>query len=137
MAEVSPSFHDGYMTGVAVGEDTATLSLKRADGEAWQVSLTAVQALKMDDFRQGNIILSLETFSSTPSDVALIERLYEAPHPSVAPKYHDAHVQLISRKMAMIEGGEATLLVLTPSYGADLVALCGAVTCDLMPTNGS
>ncbi|MGN7999518.1 hypothetical protein [Sphingomonas sp. 22176] len=137
MAEVSPSFHDGYMTGIAVGEGTATLSLKRANGEAWQLRLTAVQALKMDDFSQGNIILSLETFSSTPLDGALIERLYEAPHPSVAAKYRDAHLQLISRKMAMIEGGEATLLVLTPSYGADLVALCGAVTCELMPTDVS
>ena len=137
MAEVSPSFHDGYMTGVAVGEDNATRSLKRANGEVWQIRLPAIQALKMDDFRQGNIILSLETFSSTPSDIALIERLYEAPHPSAAPKYHDAHIQLISRKMAMIESGETTLLVLTPSYGADLVALCGAVSCELMPTNGS
>lgn len=133
MAEIFPSFHDGYMTGVAVGENSATLSLRRADGEAWQVRLTAVQALKMDDFRQGNIILSLETFSGTASDVALIERLYEAPHPSADTKYHDAHFQLVSRKMAAIEGGEATLLVLTPSYGADLVALCGAVTCELIP----
>lgn len=136
MAETLINFHDGAMTGIHVGKGFALLSLERENGEAWQVRLDGLDALKMDDFRQGNIILSFDvTVGATPERESF-DRLFEAPHSLAAPEYHEAHAHFIARKMAMVADGSATLVRLTPSYGADLMALCQAVFCDPMPVRG-
>lgn len=137
MIELAPSFHDGHLTGVVVDEGSARLSLKRANGDAWEVHLIGVDALKMDDFRQGNIVLSVEVTSGAAPEPGPFHRLFEAPHASAASKYHDSHRELISRKMATVEEGAATLFLLTPAYGADMVALCRSVDCNPVPTDGS
>ena len=137
MIETAPSFHDGYLTGVRIGEGFAILSLERENGEAWEIRLAGVEALQMDDFRQGNIVSSVELTMGTSPEPAPFERLFGKPHPSAAAKYQEAFGQLILRKMAMVEEGTATLLVLASSYGADLVALCNSVQCEPILTNGS
>jgi hypothetical protein len=137
MVETTPTFHDGYLTGVNVGEGFAILSLKRENGEAWEIRLAGVEALQMDDFRQGNIVFSVELTRGNAPEPAPFERLFGRPHPSAAAKIHEAYGQVILRKMAMVEEGKATLLVLASAYGADLVALCHSVQCEPIRTNGN
>lgn len=52
------------------------------------------------------------------------ERLFGSPHPSAAAQYHDAHALVLQRQIARIESGELSLVVIVPSYGADLLAVC-------------
>jgi len=106
------SHHDGFLDGVlAVGSDVL-LSIRSIDEESRVVALRDVRALHVQAFRQGNIVLSLRLVP--PSVVAsdpeirrmLSERLF-----------------LDSSDMT----GAATVFRLEASYGADIIAVCGAV----------
>lgn len=121
-----PSFHDGLLCGLSVTETTATLSLVEVDGRRWSVELTGVRYLKADDFRQGNIVLDLEVVTGEPPPPRWLEKLLPAPHPKVAATYHDAHRSHIKGLEADIAAGVLTLVVLSPSYGCELWAICEA-----------
>lgn len=121
-----PSFHDGLLCGLSVAETTATLSLVEADGRRWSVGLTGVRYLKADDFRQGNIVLDLELITGGPLPRAWLEKLLPAPHPEVAAVYRDAHRAHLDELEAGIAAGALTLVVLSPSYGCELLAICEA-----------
>lgn len=127
MATLHPTFHDGLVTGLRLAGDGGVIYLTHLGGAEWRLVLAGVQALQMDDFRQGNIISAVWVINGTRPDPALLERLYPGPHPSAAAEYHQAHAALMSAKAAMVERGEAVLLVIEPSYGADLVAFCAGI----------
>lgn len=52
-------FHDGYLVSVSVKEHTAVLGLKQIGGDEFVMTLGGVEALSIDGFREGNIILDL------------------------------------------------------------------------------
>ena len=122
-------FHDGHLTGVQLGEDTVTFLLARADGQAFDLVLSNLKSLQIEDFRQGNIVNYIGTFDGTaPGDAAYIERLYTSPHPSAAAQYREANAGFIARQLASVRSGETVMIAIEPSYGASVVAHCGAVT---------
>jgi hypothetical protein len=124
-----PNFHDGYLTGVQLADEQATLFLRRSNGVDSILNLHGLKVLQMEDFREGNIIFDVEVITGTePKDASLLNRLFPAPHPSAASTFHDSHAACLAGHMAGIVAGETALIVVTPSYGADLVALCGSVT---------
>lgn len=129
MAPSLPNFHDGHLTGVQLAGEQATLFLRQSDGVDYVLNLHELKALQMDDFRQGNIIFDVEVITGAElADPSALSRLYPGPHPSAAPGFHDTHAALMAGHRAGIVAGEAALIVVTPSYGANLVALCGSVT---------
>lgn len=121
-----PSFHDGLLCGLSVTETTATLSLVEVDGRRWSVELTGVRHLKADDFRQGNIVLDLEVVTGEPPPPRWLEKLLPAPHPEAAAQHHDAHRSHVDEVSAGIAAGALMLVVLSPSYGCELWAICEA-----------
>lgn len=122
-----PSFHDALLTGVALSEKRATLTLLQVSGEKWEVVIGDVQALQMDEFREGNIINYFEVVASSQPPRNVLERLFTSPHPSAAQEYHDAHTKLLDAKSCMVLAGEAALVMITPSYGAEFCALGASV----------
>lgn len=129
-----PSFHDGYLIGIQLLDKEVRLSLKRYNGERWEIVLMGVETLQIDDFRQGNIIDLFEVICNARPDADLLERLYGRPHPLAHQKYHDAHASLIEQKAALVEGGQAILLSIIPAYGADLVALASGISATQLTT---
>ena len=122
-------FHDGYLTGVQLGEGMATFLLAREDGRAFDLVLSDLKSLQIEDFRQGNIINHIGTFDGTaPEDAAYIERLFGSPHPGAAAQYHEANAGFIARQLASVRSGETVMIAIEPSYGASAVAHCGAAT---------
>lgn len=121
-----PAFHDGLLCGLSVAETTATLSLVEVDGRRWAVELMGVRLLKADDFRQGNIVLDLAVVTGELPPHGWLEKLLPAPDPEVAARYHDAHRSHIEELEAGIAAGALTLVVLSPSYGCELWAICEA-----------
>ena len=120
-----PEFHDGWFDGIRVGEDTATLYLRERNGKDRTLILEGVKALQMDDFRQGNIVVELETTKGArPSSNTPWERLFPSPHPSADQQYHDKYAQFLEAEIAKIVSGEHSLVMLSPAYGADLLAVC-------------
>ena len=96
-------FHDGYLTGVQLGEGMATFLLAREDGRAFDLVLSDLKSLQIEDFRQGNIINHIGTFDGTaPEDAAYIERLFGSPHPGAAAQYHEANAGFIARQLASV-----------------------------------
>jgi hypothetical protein len=129
MIQSIPNFHDGYVTGLKVREGGATLYLRQVDGADFNMILEDLEALQIDDFRQGNIISHVDIIAGRLLSANALDRLYEPPHPAAAPQYHEKYASFLKGQVERIERGEAQLLVTVPSYGADLLAICRQVHC--------
>ena len=132
-------FHDSYLVSVSVTEHAAVFGLKQAGGDEFVMTLGGLEALSIDGFREGNIILDLWMVSGkqpTSEDLQTIELaevmeiLFPGPHPEAAAQYHEKHAAMIEAKLERVRNGQAALVLMTPSYGADLYAFCGAVDVD-------
>jgi hypothetical protein len=56
----SPNLHDGFVDGVLLtGDESATVMMRDVTGQTFSMQLIGIKALVCDDFRQGNIILSI------------------------------------------------------------------------------
>lgn len=117
-----PTFHDALLTGISLEEKRLILTICRVDGEIWRVVVDGVQALQVDEFREGNIISYMEAVERSDPPRDILERLFTPPHPAAAQQYHDAHALLLDAKCRMVRDGEAVLVMATPSYGAELAA---------------
>lgn len=106
----------------------ATLSLERSNGEMFELRLEGVEALQADDFRQGNIISSLEIIhGSEPACTDLderLERLFPSPHPKAEALYHQRYSEFLRGVLARIAEDTAAMVIVESSYGCDLVAVC-------------
>ncbi len=129
MIQSIPNFHDGYVTGLKVREGGATIYLRQVDGADFDLILEDLEALQIDDFRQGNIVSNVDIIAGRSLSADFLGRLYEPPHPAAAPQYHENHASFVKRQIERIERGEAQLLMIVPSYGADLLAICRQVRC--------
>jgi len=125
------SFHDGTLRSIGTEEKRAVLGLTTSDGKQFELRLDAVYSLQAEDFRQGNIISAVSIISGKqPEWVDLndrLERLYPSPHEKAAKEHHDRHAEFLRGVLARIEAGEAAMVIVEPSYGCDLVAVCGTV----------
>ncbi|MFT8806780.1 MAG: hypothetical protein ABF856_16870 [Acetobacter aceti] len=127
-ANTIPTFHDGYLNGIILNDNIVTLHIRRVDGDDYEVRMSEVEHLRLDDFRQGNIILDLKVWSGRQfSQYADITKLYEPYHPSADQKYHDQYTILLNKITVEVERGEKSFVVITPSYGAELYALCKTI----------
>ena len=135
-----PSFHDGHVTSIVLGEKAATLGLRQSDGSSYELILEGVEALQVDDFRQGNIINQIDLVSGRHLDGGafdILERLFPPPHAQSAEPFHRAHSAFLAERTAKIASGEAALVTITPSYGCDLVAYCASAGLHETPSNRS
>lgn len=138
MASEFPYFHDGSLDGITLGEESAKIFLRKATGEQHTLMLFGLEVLQMEDFRQGNTIAMVEVVNGRlPYEFSGLERLFGPPHPSAAKEYHAAHAEILRKQSARIAAGEVYLVVIAPSYGADLLAICREVSLTGHDTNGS
>lgn len=145
MAVKINTFHDGNLTSVEVGEGTAALGLKHSDGRRFSFQLAGVEALYINDFREGNIVLELhevtgpefEETGFSPGDVrASLHVLFTPPHHDAAQSYHDEHNALLDRQVERLRSGAMRLIILDPAYGADLLAFCASTTLIALDVSG-
>jgi len=127
MSAPHPSFHDGYLTAIQLNEDAVEVTLERLNGDIWLMTATGVSALQMADFRQGNIISHVHVLCGVDPGLEALERLFPGPHPAAAEEYHKAHADLLFKRAAEVEKRNATVVEISPSYGADLVIFCTIV----------
>lgn len=112
---MEPNFHDGYINGVLVAEESASIFLRTVSSEKFTIVLHGVKSLVMNDFRQGNIILDLEWVDAVNvSDSAILD-YYSMPEGEVA--------VLRERWINEIKGRQLQAIEISPSYGADLTAI--------------
>lgn len=128
-----PSFQDGRLDAVALGADDVSVGLRDSQGNGYALELEGLEALQIDGFRKSNVISLIQVITARKplpqgldeEDVLdLMNLLFPPPHPMAEQTHHDAHAAMVAQSLARIEAGEATLVVIDPSCGADLVALC-------------
>lgn len=128
--ETIPPFHDGYLTGLRLREGGATLNLREVDGPEYDLILEGLEALHIEDFREGNIISRVEIVTGRAPHAHIdFDRLFAPPAPSAAVHYHEKHTAFLKRQMARIESGEVCLIVIAASYGAQVLAICREAAC--------
>lgn len=128
MSDRIPSFHDGYVTGLLFDKKRVTLLLTRVSGEAAELTLQSVEVFHACDVRQGNIILDIEVIRNEKPAPHVMKRLFGPPHPSAEQRHHDAYEKVVAAKSAAVEAGSAIVVLVTPSYGADIAAFCASAT---------
>lgn len=120
--------HDATFDGIVTSGRRSTLYFTRSTGAGCSVTLLEVDALQINDFREGNIIVLFEiTNGEAPNSSIDLERLFPAPHPSAEEAFQAKHAEFLRSKLSAIEAGEFTLVEMQPAFGADLLALCGSV----------
>ena len=122
------SLHDAHFDGLIMQGNDCKLFFTRSDGSECEVHLIEVDALQMDDFREGNIIVFFGTTTrECPTNLNPIDRLYGPPHSSAPAKYHEQHAAFRERKVDAVGGGDLTLVEMEPAIGGNLVAACKSV----------
>lgn len=118
-----PSFHDGTFDGLRILEDKRVqLYLSTSQRESFALVLDGVQALVLNDVKQGNIILDLVIRKGeeiTQSDVAQVYALNE--------------VSVAKNKLETAVNSGFQILEINSSYGAEGLILFKAWT--LVPQN--
>lgn len=131
-----PSFRDGRLDAVALGPNRATLGLRDGGGDVYELELMGLEALQIDGFRKSNVISRVQVVTGRKpqphgldeDDVGdLMNLLFPPPHFTADETAREAHDAMVARRLAGVARGEATLVVIDPSCGADLVALCAGV----------
>lgn len=110
-----PNLHDGHLHSIVLTEGNVLVGCSTVDGTKYELSLAKVESLRADDFRQGNIILSVEHFvgGQCPEDLVL----------EVFGPGEDSSRPWFANVMEKIRQEGWTLLAIAPSYGCDLIAL--------------
>lgn len=120
--------HDATFDGIVIKDKVATLYFNATDGRGCEVRLSGIDALHMDDFQQGNVVVLFETTTGEPLDRTVnLERLYGSPHPSAAKENRKKSKAFLARKHQAIEASELTVVEMQPAIGADLLATCERV----------
>lgn len=129
MVEELP-LHDATFDGLVMQGRVCRMFFSRPDGSGCEVLLAGVDALQMDDFREGNIVVYFGTTTREHAGkLRKLARLYTPPHPSAAADYHEAHARLLDRKVNAVVSGDLIFVEMSPAIGADLVATCQEVSC--------
>jgi len=120
--------HDASFNGVILQGKSADLHFVGSDGTPRVVRLSGIDAMQMDDFREGNIVVLFEAASAElPLEAVDWQRLYPSPHPSAAQEYHLKYDTFLRRKRGGIEEGHLTFVRMVPAIGADLLVVCERV----------
>lgn len=118
-------YHDGELDGLVVnGHNEVLLALRSIDGERRLLTLSGLEHLNVDEFRQGNIVTEMYVMSR--------ELLLK----------HEEFTNLVATKLFLPLDkirAESIVFVLQSDYGAEIVAVCSDVSVSggrLVPMRG-
>ena len=112
-----PNFHDGFLDGFLIADNKSVrLFLKTENGSRYTVVLHGVEALKIWDVRQGNIIFDVSLVGSDQLTESNLHEVYDISHAD------DANMQL-NALLGRARHAQMQFVELTASYGAQCAAL--------------
>lgn len=116
---VHPNLHDGRLLGIYLRDDGAVdVFVSDEAGIDYRFRLVGVERLRADDFRRGNIILSAKVLR--PAGIQIHHVAY------AFPELNDEGEDL-QRILDSIKKDELSILLIDPSYGCTLTAICQQV----------
>jgi len=124
----TPNLHDGYLIGLELVEEAMLrVRLRDLKGNLFVMELSGLKHLLATEFKQGNIIQSIEVISGIPPDKTLIRNLIGEMHPSVGDPHLQKYENTLGQLIVDVVNGNLTLVYIGSSYGCELTALCQAV----------
>ena len=109
-------FHDGFVNGVLVEGAVAHVFLATYTGQQFVLAIEGLSGLKLEEFREGNIILDVLTRDGDELTIADVMELYG---------YRDEVSAL--KNLESVRDENLALLEINPSYGASLLALAKTI----------
>ena len=115
-------FHDARLISIELKDNCSAVIalLDDGDGAKHELFFEQLDRMRCIDFREGNIVLDVEIYKCTAPPIDILERLFAVTTQKEIPAYLDVRIK-------KVEAGELTLVHITPSYGAELIALCGSL----------
>ena len=117
---VRPSLHDGYLVGMALGDDkddkSVVIFLRSDSGQSYELELRGLDMLRADEFLEGNIICGIYISAGkdvSDKDICSVYGLVGGPN--------DGHCLQVEKKKVHDLG--LMHLSITPSYGCSLRAI--------------
>jgi hypothetical protein len=126
----NPKLHDGYLLGLELDEGALRVRMRDIAGQAFTMRLKGLERLLSNEFREGNIIFDIQIVCGFKPDISYVRRLLGELHSSAGSPYREQHERAIEDRMQEVTEGKLTLVVIEPSYGCELVALCREVQID-------
>jgi hypothetical protein len=111
-----PDFHDGFVDGVFSFDSTVRIFLRSVTDDKFTLVLDEVDALRINDFKKGNIIFELRFLSPDQLDADFVFETHD---------YSEQHKKNFALKdwIGKTQEKELTAIEITPSYGCSLLAL--------------
>jgi hypothetical protein len=109
-------FHDGYLDGLFLHGSAASIFLSTASKQAFVLQVSGVRSLKVDNFRQGNIIFDVLVRDGAELTVDDVKQFFE---------FKDEAKSL--EKLEHLRHGGLVVLEINPSYGAACSILAESV----------
>ena len=117
-----PSFHDGHFLGVILhSEANVSLFVSDLENKRYEIRLSGVDKLKIDNMREGNIILSIESDQDISLDDPLIDEILEIDNNEMR------KMEFYRKYIEKLKNRSLIAFALNPSYGASIVALCNDI----------
>lgn len=108
-----PDLHDGQFVGISSFDKKAIVHATTAQGQPWTLLLKGVLRLSVRDMYEGNIIFDCEVIEASEDAEPALEELIQG---------HDRDADM-QRLKGKLDDGSHRLVVITPSYGATVVAI--------------
>jgi hypothetical protein len=121
----SPNPQEAYLEGLALSDGTGQRMLRvafrpeRPVNRRFALVLEGLEHLRCMDFREGNIVLSVEIVRHRKPDAAALHALFDTGAKASTP-----WIDRFARDVAV---GKLTFVRISPSYGCELIALCKEV----------
>jgi hypothetical protein len=117
-------YHDLTLTALTYDRTKLLLELKLvSETSAKVIELTACKYFRVNDFIPDSIVSRILVFSGDNSDRGWVEeRVKWATSQSDASSYLNS--EALNRVVEELQGGKLLMLVVEPSWGSELVAVC-------------
>ncbi|MBU0456495.1 MAG: hypothetical protein KKA99_06960 [Gammaproteobacteria bacterium] len=114
-----PGFHDANLTKVELlPEETVSLLFVTLSSAVYEIILHGVKHLNCTSFKEGNTVFEIIAWSSKEYPLEELRNLLNLQVGKSVTYLND-----VAKK---IEKGNLTLFIVNPSYGCELVCLCGS-----------
>jgi hypothetical protein len=124
---LSPPLYDGLVRGLLLCKDKRLLlPVETSDGRQYCLVMHAVDRLRVDDFREGNTILSIDVSRGEQLTVEDVAFAFDVDIDQSA---------FLRRTMDRLRNEGLILVRISPSYGAAVVCVCSEMSleADLLP----
>ncbi|WP_020558674.1 hypothetical protein [Thiofilum flexile] len=119
--------HDANILGINLYNNSCVINIKLISNQLIELHFHEVAKIVCDNFREGNIILSIELIKTENEIRKLLSSLFIKP-----PVQPGKYFNFFEKTVLEITSGQRFLIKIDPSYGCDCIILCNSITCKIV-----